>query len=395
MKTSPSYKIKIPVAELLDHPNAWLVRDVLSQTGTAVLIPGRIPIRKLIESLGNPNRIVDSLMRLGFSKIDIEEPQDLDVDDIMQQLSEADPTVKIVSAEVTKQAEQLMGDIYANLSLSEKYNIPREEVEELGRTLANEIAATSQIALSLAMSDRDSYSQNHALNVSLLSGYIAKKLVEAGKAPGILIDKAILAGLLFDIGKTAIPGEILSKKETLSKGEITVLHKHTEESVFLCKQAGIADKDILDGIAAHHERYDGSGYPKGLVGNRIPLTGRILGLADTFDAMTSPRVYKDAVSSKLAFNFIMSANETEFDPDICGVFMAGMGIYPPGDAVLLSDGRVGTVAGTTEGNLLQPRVAVKESGVAKILNLAEEKLFITRSLNVEPRETPSLLETLL
>ena len=394
MKTNPSYKMKIPVEELLLHPNAWLLRDVLSQTGTAVLIPGHIPISKLIQSLGDPQRIVDSLKRLGMSKIDIEEPQDFDEKETLQRLYEADPAVRIVDSEVAKHAESVMENIYTNLSLNEKYCVPKDEVEELGRTLSNEIASTSQIALSLAMSDRDSYSQSHALNVSLLAGYLAKKLVESGKAPATVIDKAVLAGLLLDIGKTTVPREVLNKTGPLEKSELEILRRHTEESVFLCKEAGITDKDILEGIGSHHERYDGSGYPKGLVGNRIPLIGRILGLADTFDAMTSPRIYKDAVSSKLAFNFIMSANETEFDPDICGVFMAGMGIYPPGDTVELSDGRVGIVAGMTEGNLLQPKVSVKENGVTKILNLSEEKIFVKRSLNMEPRETPNLLGTL-
>ena len=146
-----------------------------------------------------------------------------------------------------------------------------------------------------------------------------------------------------------------------------------------------------EGIAYHHERYDGSWYHKGLVGTQIPILARILAVADTFDAMTSPRVYKDAVSSKMSFNFIMSANETEFDPDICKIFLAGMGIYPPGAIVELSDGRVARVAAVTAGNFLQPKVTLKENGIQRVLDLHSDHLYIKRDLDIEPTETIDLL----
>jgi HD-GYP domain-containing protein (c-di-GMP phosphodiesterase class II) len=244
----------------------------------------------------------------------------------------------------------------------------------------------SQIAISLISSNVDEYTQSHAVNVSLLAGYIAKKLVEDQKAPASLMDRTVLAGLLFDIGKTRVPREILDKRGDLSAKEMVVMRRHVDESLSICKEAGVTDKEIMEGIATHHERYDGSGYPKGLVGTQIPIIGRILAVADTFDAMTSPRVYKNAVSSKLSFNFIMSANETEFDPDICKIFIAGMGVYPPGSNVELSNGKVATVVAMTSGNLLQPKVTYKENGETKIIDLAAERLFVRKSLDENPRE---------
>jgi len=148
----------------------------------------------------------------------------------------------------------------------------------------------------------------------------------------------------------------------------------------------VDDPDILLGIRHHHERWDGSGYPDGLKGKDIPLIARILAVADTFDAMTSDRSYKQAVSAKAAFNFVMSANETHFDPEVCKVLLSGMGIYPPGSVVELSDGTIGTVAASTEGNLLQPKIMVKEpDGTTRIIELHKEvhrKLFIKRALDV-------------
>jgi HD-GYP domain-containing protein (c-di-GMP phosphodiesterase class II) len=172
---------------------------------------------------------------------------------------------------------------------------------------------------------------------------------------------------------------------------MVIMRNHVNESVSICKLSGIDDKDLLDGIAAHHERYDGSGYHKGLVGDQIPILARVLAVADTFDAMTSPKVYKDAVSSKMSFNFIMSANETQFAPEICKIFITGMGVYPPGTIVELSDGRIATVAAITSGNLLQPKVTLREDGGQKVIDLYTERLFIKRSMDDDRPEMPPLL----
>ncbi|MDR1020741.1 MAG: HD domain-containing protein, partial [Synergistaceae bacterium] len=329
MKTAPYYKMKIPVEELLKHPDAWLVRDVLSQTGTTVLIPSKIPISKLTEGLDRPKRIIDTLTRIGVKNVDIEIPNDVDDSEVIERLKEFDESISVIDSEVASRTQSAVDNIYSSVTLDNKYTVPKGEVEALGKSLIKELKGVSQIAISLMSSDSDQYTHSHAINVSLLAGYIAKRLVEEKKAPDSLIEKAVQAGLMFDVGKTRIPREILNKKDSLTPEEMDVVREHISHSVSICKEAGITDKDVLEGIMTHHERYDGSGYPRGLVGAQISLIGRILAVADTFDAMTSPRVYKNAVSSKLSFNFIMSANETAFDPDICKIFIADMGVYPP------------------------------------------------------------------
>jgi HD-GYP domain-containing protein (c-di-GMP phosphodiesterase class II) len=384
MKKSTFYKMRIPVGDLLQHPNACFTRDVLSQTGTTVLIPSKIPISKLIEGLDNPQRIIDSLNRVGVKNVDIEIPQEIDDEDVISRLKEFDPSIVMIDDKLAEEAQTTVDNIYSSISLDNKYTIPKDDVENLGQMLADEIKNVSQMALSLISSSEDSYTKSHALNVSLLSGYIAKKLVEQKKMHASFTDKVVLAGLLFDIGKARIPREILEKRGKLTTAELEKVRSHVDESISICKEAGITDKDVIDGIATHHERYDGSGYHRGLVGAQIPIIGRILAVADTFDAMTSPRVYKNAVSSKLSFNFIMSANETQFDPDICKIFIAGMGVYPPGSNVELSNGKVATVVAMTTGNLLQPKVTLKENGEVKIIDLAAERLFIRKSLDVDP-----------
>jgi HD-GYP domain-containing protein (c-di-GMP phosphodiesterase class II) len=381
VKASSSYKMRIDIEQLLDNPDAYLVRDIMSNTGASVMIPSRVPIGKIAEGLEKPRKLIDALDRMGIRKLEIVIPQDIDDEEMMARLKELDPSAVVVNNEVTRRAQNVIADIFDQAGLESKFSIPAGVVGEISADISKEVMKTTQIALSMVSGSLDTYTKDHALNVSMLSGYIAKKLADAGIAPEGLVEKAVLAGLLFDIGKTAVPREILNKEGALSPEELVIVRSHVKESVSICKLSGIDDKDILDGIASHHERYDGSGYDRGLVGNQIPILGRILAVADTFDAMTSSRVYRDAVSSKISFNFIMSANETEFDPDICKIFIAGMGIYPPGTIVELSDGRVATVAAITQGNLLQPKVTLREGGGQKVLDLGAAGLYIKRSMD--------------
>jgi HD-GYP domain-containing protein (c-di-GMP phosphodiesterase class II) len=392
VKASSSYKTRINIEQLLDNPDAYLARDIMSNTGASVLIPSRVPIGKIVEGLETPRKLIDTLDRMGVRHVEIVIPQEIDRAEMMIRLKELDPSVVVVDNEVTRRAHGVISDIFEQASLSDKFNIPAAVVSEIGADISREVTKTSQIALSMISGTLDTYTKDHALNVSMLSGYIARKLADAGKAPAGIVEKSVLAGLLFDIGKINVPKEILNKEGTLTPEELVIVRNHVKDSVSICRLSGIDDKDVLEGIASHHERYDGSGYDRGLVGNQIPLISRILAVADTFDAMTSSRVYKDAVSSKISFNFIMSANETEFDPDICKIFIAGMGVYPPGTIVEISDGRVGTVAAITAGNLLQPKVTLRENGRQSVIDLAAENLYIKRSLEETRRAHAAITE---
>lgn len=387
MKRMSMYKQRIPVTELLEHPDAWLIRDVISQTGSTVLIPSGIPIHKFVEGLDDPNRVINALQRAGIKTVDIALPDDFNADQAKEQLLAFDPEITLVDDKITEQAHGVVDDIFRSASVDEKYSLPKDEIDDLSATLSKALEGVSQITLSLISGSNDSYTQTHALNVSLLAGHIAEQLVKAGMLKPEMVQKCVVAGLLFDIGKVVIPTEILEKNEPLTEEETMIVRSHVQESIKMCKKSGITDEDVLNGIETHHERFDGSGYPRGLVGTNIPIIGRILAVADTFDAMTSKRAYKDAISCKLAFNFIMSANETSFDPDICRIFISGMGVYPPGSIVELSNGAIATVVAITHGNLLQPKVSIKDdNGGTKIIDLAAEQMFIRKSLESDPRD---------
>ncbi|EHM10774.1 HD-GYP domain-containing protein [Thermanaerovibrio velox DSM 12556] len=387
MKHAARYRRIVPVEEVPSYPDAVFVQNIFNAAGSAVLVPNKVPIGEILAKFKNPDRLVSSLKGQGIDQVELEFSHRVDNRVMKELLKQIDSSFETVNPEVSQEVGRTMSDIFSKLTIDQKFNFPKGEVDRLGGMLSQEIRKTSQILYSLTSPEQtDSYTQTHSLNVSLLAGFLAKRLCEIKKCEQPLVDKAVKAGLLFDLGKSAMPREILEKSEPLTPEEREIIKQHPLHSERIARQSGVDDQDILLGIRHHHERWDGSGYPDGLKGKDIPMIARILAVADTFDAMTSNRGYKDAVSAKAAFNFVMSANETHFDPDVCKVLLSGMGIYPPGSVVELSDGTVGTVAASTEGNLLQPKILVREKdGSVRIIELHKEthrKLFIKRALDV-------------
>lgn len=388
MKIGSGHRVIIPVKDILKYPSACLTNDLLSESGST-LVPAHVPIKQLIKMYENPSDIVKVFNDLKVEKIEATISQELTLEKLLEQLNELDPSIKVVDPEVNERALSLLKVFFTNLENDPNYVIPGQELQEISRELAQEIRETSQIALSLVLAQEDNYAEAHMLNVALLCGYIAKRMAATGQIKDEMIDKAVLTGLLFDIGNAAVPKEITGKKGKLTKEEIEVMRAHAHESARISERAGITDSDILSGIRSHHERYDGSGYPEKLAGEDIPFMARLLAVTDTFDAMTTRRLHRGAVSSKASSSVIISSNETLFDPEICKVFLSGTGIYPPGTMVELSNGLFGTVVASTEGNLLQPKVAVNnDDGTPHVLNLTQERLFIRRSLDAQAAQNP-------
>ena len=136
-----------------------------------------------------------------------------------------------------------------------------------------------------------------------------------------LMEEIEIAGLLHDIGKIAMPKSILCKNGKLTDEEFLVMKSHPvrgEKIVINIKKL----QTISEWVKAHHEKWDGNGYPDGLKGEEIPLAGRIIALADTYDAMTSTRPYRTALSHEVAMSEIKRCSGTQFDPALAEVFLS-------------------------------------------------------------------------
>ena len=175
-------------------------------------------------------------------------------------------------------------------------------------------------ALTSSIDAKDQYTRGHSERVALFSRWIADKLAEKEPLDEELIHKIYLAGLLHDIGKMGISESVLRKKGKLTEEEFSQIRAHPAVGAGIL--SGIKQmKDIVPGILCHHERVDGKGYPAGLTGEQIPLIGKIIGLADSLDAMTSKRTYRDAMSLQQAMAEIEKGLGTQFDEKTGKVFL--------------------------------------------------------------------------
>ena len=197
------------------------------------------------------------------------------------------------------------------------------ELAELRRLAAGpDRAARYRAAASLAkaVDARDVYTGSHSQRVGELAALIATRL---GADPE-LIELIRLAGSLHDLGKLAIPEEILRKPAPLTEAERMVLERHPQIGFRMLESLGV--DPVADWVLHHHERWDGAGYPDGLPAEEIPLGARIIFVADAYDAMTSDRVYRRRLTAEDALDELERCAGTQFDPEVVAAFADELGI---------------------------------------------------------------------
>ena len=164
--------------------------------------------------------------------------------------------------------------------------------------------------------EKNSREMEHSKRVS----YWCEKIAQRMNLDSHIVSKLRIAGLMHDIGKIGIPDSILDKPDRLTEEEFNLIRKHSEVGYRILSAAN-EFSEIADYILAHHERWDGMGYPKGLKGSEIPIYARIISVADSFDAMTSDRAYRKAMSFQQAKQEIIKFSNIQFDPSVVKVFL--------------------------------------------------------------------------
>ncbi len=197
-------------------------------------------------------------------------------------------------------------------------NQVKERTEELTKTLEKLKYASldTVLRLSKAAEYRDEDTGAHIIRMSNYASLIAEKM----RLPDKTVESILYAAPLHDIGKIGVPDRILLKPGPLDEREWEIMKKHTTFGAKILE--GSEGYLQLGRVIAltHHEKWDGSGYPAGLKGNDIPLAGRIVAIADVFDAMTSKRPYKEPFSIEKTLSLIKEARGTHFDPAVVDTF---------------------------------------------------------------------------
>lgn len=198
----------------------------------------------------------------------------------------------------------------------------------------------------------DDYTYYHSVNVFILSIVIG---VSLGLSRSRLYDLG-MGAILHDIGKVFVPKEILEKNGRLTEEEFVIMKTHSEKGwAYLREHWDISYESTL-AVLTHHEKFDGTGYPFQIPNEKIPLYGRIIAVCDVYDALTSDRPYRKAMSPSEAMEYIMGGSGTYFDPNVVQVFVRKVMPYPVGTCVQLSNGQVGIVAKNYSHNCLRPKV---------------------------------------
>ena len=273
-------------------------------------------------------RMIDSLRRYNIPHIYVR-------DEAIKDLEIMDNIPLEVRVEASKAIEETFAELQGDRKKLKHFDLNLNNLQKVFKNLLKEIKSTNN-AMNLLTSVyvHDNYTFSHSTNVTIYTlamamkmGYNDKQLNEIG-----------MGSMLHDIGKVVIPKEILNKPGKLTDEEFALVKEHpTFGFELLRKEHSIS---LLSAHCAfqHHEKLDGTGYPRGLKGNEIHEYGKVMAIADVFDALTSNRSYRSAMLPHTAMEIIFAGANTHFDANLIRVFQQSVATYPEGVTVKLNTG---------------------------------------------------------
>lgn len=251
------------------------------------------------------------------------------------------------------QAADLLDKLVADIKSGQSFEV--ERVEEIVTDMVESIVRNPDALMWVArLREQDVTVYGHGLQVSVYLTSFGRHLGFPKQQLGMLAQ----IGLLLDIGKIRVPKEVLEKKGKLNEEEFEVAKTHVQHSLDILDETPNFDPQVLEAIAQHHERLNGSGYPKGLEGDEIDIYGRMAGIADCFSALIKRRPYAEAVSSYEALRSLTSWGGELFQEALVQQFVSSVGVFPVGSLIELSTGEVAIVVAHNKVRRLKPRVLI-------------------------------------
>lgn len=240
-------------------------------------------------------------------------------------------------------------------SVSKESQLKIEQIRKMSKLIVDDIFSQPQLLISLVdIKSLDTYTFNHSVNVGVLALTLG---IAYGLNKNDLYDLT-LGCMLHDVGKIFVPSDILNKNGKLNDDEFKVIKDHCEKGfVYLRENTELGPRVRIVALQ-HQERYDGSGYPQGLKGNQINTLAQIASIADVYDALTSDRPYRKALSPNEAIEYLMAAGGTHFNMDMIRSFLQKIIPFPVGTVVKLSNGFIGSVEKINQEMLLRPTIKI-------------------------------------
>ena len=283
--------------------------------------------------------------------------EDKTLDDITHHAapSVAEPTVAEhkEALRAFRHIEQEFAKVAADVKMGNKLKIP--EIINSLKPMMVSVSKNPDAFMQLLMLDaRHSTLTSDAVSSAVLATAIG---VRVGVKPRELGQLA-LGGFLFDVGKLTLPPELLGEQRKFTPAEFKVVQSHVEAGVRILESAYGTNPLLISMAQHHHERFDGSGYPLGLIGKDIPLAARIMAIVDCFAAITAHRSYATAMSPYHAALKLYEWRDVDFDPRLVEQLIQVVGVYPIGSPVELTNGETAVVVAHNKSQRLRPVVAL-------------------------------------
>ena len=327
------------------HPfllNKFLLKDVkeINKIRTASIKFIEIDINKGVDAISEKKSIDKKLSKNNYKK-NLSKPNTNNIQ------------VEMKAAKIAyNEAETYITDMMATTKMGA--HVELEQLNPVINKLSSSILRNPNALLGLSrIRTMDKYTFEHSVSFSVLMMSFAKSIGKDDE----FIRLVGIGGLLHDIGKTLTPDHILNKPEKLTADEFEIMKEHVVHSrVILEKTEGLS-KVSMDVAVMHHEKFDGNGYPKGLKGDEISLSGQMSSIVDVYDALTADRCYHKGRQPADALKFLLNGAGSHFNPSLVKKFVHSIGIYPVGCLVLLSNDYLAKVI-EIKGNMLKPTVEV-------------------------------------
>lgn len=384
----------ISIEEL--QPGMFVV-SVLEQTGSVqVKTQGWVKTQTSIDKLASAGILrvevdPDKMLDLSNNKHGITAP-DSDIQPDPEQEKSPWHKSTSINAEINQaiklveEAKALQAKAFADLKAGNPIDV--DAFKEVATSFIDSIFRNQDALSCIAMiKQKDAYLLEHSINVATLITIFAKHL----RLDRAIIEELATGALLHDIGKIKVDDAVLNKPGKLSDAEFEQMKQHAQFSYEIVTEAGLS-KISCEVAGFHHERLDGSGYPRGLSNGEISDYVRMASIVDVFDALTAERVYKKSLTPIQAFKILRENSPHHFDEKLLNEFINCIGVYPVGSLVKLKSQRIGMVASSNPIQPLKPVVKVFYSAktmyhiAVEDIDLAEKRCTDELEAAIKPEE---------
>lgn len=254
---------------------------------------------------------------------------------------------------IHSKAKEAVTSMFSDVRMGKALEI--EEATVLVDEINQSMERNPNALLSLArLKTANEYTYLHSVAVCMLMVALGRQLGLKGEE----LRQAGVAGLLHDVGKMAVPNEVLEKPGKLTDEEFSIMRSHPRRGWEILKSCYQVHESALDVCLHHHERIDGQGYPEKLKGDQLTLFARMGAVCDVYDAISSERCYKKAWSPSESIHKMASWKDGHFDETVFHAFVKTIGIYPNGTLVKLKSGRLGVIIEQSKKSLTAPIIKI-------------------------------------